>query len=143
MNITSNRPVRTHFFCGVVAFSIALAGCGGGAEDETPQSQTSNQSSDPATTALDDNTAPDQYDFGQFGSHTLSLDIPTIAASLSGNYYVIKLYDNQFNTYLLVTQTQPQLITPTISVPSTLSTLTLEIYTDQAEYGSVIKEIQL
>jgi hypothetical protein len=140
---SNSRLKRIIFLGGVFALSIVLTACGGGTEDETPQSQASDQSSDPDTTALNDNTAPDLYDFDQFNSYTLELDIPSIAALLSGNYYVIKLYDTQFNTYLLVTQTQPQLITPTVSVPSALSTLTLEIYTDQAEYGSVLKEIQL
>jgi hypothetical protein len=143
MKINNRRP-RTHStYSVIIALIFVLTGCGGGAEEDAPQSQTSNQPSEPDTTALDDNIAPDQYDFDQFNSYTLTLDIPSVAASLAGNYYVIKLYDNQFNTYLLVTQTEPQLITPTVSVPSTLSTLTLEIYTDLAEYGSVIKEIQL
>ena len=136
------RSLVTNLLC--VMLVVVLCACGKVEEPVQLQESTSNDTSTDSTTdtSMSNNHADEEFTFEQFIQKTVVIDMATTASQLEGDYYVIKLYDNE-QTYYLGVQMNLSLIELPISVPLHVSKILLEIFTNQPQSGFVKEEVVL
>ncbi len=138
MNIKSMKRGFVLLLC-----ATGIAACGGiGGTAESPSQNQNTAPVEPIATAISDNVSSKEFSFEQFSQQIVTVDMTEYAPHLSGDYYIIKLYDEDKTYYLGTTPTLSTLELP-ISLPRHVSTLWLEIFTNQPSSGQIKQEIWL
>jgi hypothetical protein len=96
-----------------------------------------------ATSALADNEVTTGFEFGNYQQVTFTLDLAAYSAQISGDYYVVKLFDAD-NTYYLASVTQLDSLDIAISLPLDAVSISMELYSNATSgNNSIIEEITL
>jgi len=111
-------------------------------EESTAKKPQAHTPSEASSTALSSNQVEDDFTFDQFQQKNISIDLAEKASDLWGDYYVVKLYDND-QTYYLGTSDQLTVLKLQISMPRHVTKLWLEVFTNKYQAGSVTEEIML
>ncbi len=134
---------------------LLLGGCGGGGSGAGPVTslpvpapaaaiQDAPFAAQAATgSAIAHHIAPATFDFNNFRTVSLTLNLVEMAADLAGELYVVKVSDSASNTLYLAVHEVVGNLPLELSVPLAEQRLWLEVYTEVSDQGAVIKEIIL
>jgi len=142
-NTAPTNPCRIWLLCPVIILALGTGACGSGDPQEAvgTASQVTEIDTAPNSTAIVDHRAPDGFQFAQFREYQIHIN-EAAAADLVGDYYVIKVFHLD-QTFYLGTHPSVKDITLQLSLPLTLSSVSIEIFTNQPQAGVVTSEITL
>lgn len=130
----------------MILTATALMGCGGASQ---PDDSVSEKPPQPPVTItpspsskIASITNAHNYDFGQYKTITIDIDITQAQSFISGNYVVFKVYSATGDTYFSTIRMTSNRFSEQFSVPAHIKTLFIELY-DEQQTPPYKQEIQL
>lgn len=122
---------------------VALIGCGGGQSDTSstaaePISAGSEQSK--VSSALSSNSAPDNFDFSNYQTQVLDIDLAALGESMPGSVFVVKVIDLDANALFVGAYESLTRLNISVVVPKAHDSVFVELYSDSDGNGVVIEE---
>lgn len=139
------RARNEHWLAITAVCSLSLVACGSAEEPSGGQSEPTQpavQTPIMDSTAIAVHQVNNDFEFDQYRTVTITLDLYTYASQVIGDYFVIKVYGDD-QTYFLGSRDSLGTLEVRISVPRHVGRLWLLVFSNDSHGGEVKEEIVL
>lgn len=125
-----------------VLSATALIGCGGGqsGNEATTAEQQSVTDTLTASSALSSHKAPQDFDFSNYQTQPLAIDLAVIGESIPGTLYIVKVIDHDANALFVGAYETLGYLNMNLVLPRAHDSVFIEIYSDLDGDGVVVEE---